>query len=114
MKAIFCKNCKCIIYSRTTHDFNTCNCGKLSIDGGFDYCKITFENPKDFIEIEVNNNKMLEFIMSMDYRFGNSNANKWKDGYYGKFVIGVGSNKKFYESLIDNFKESGLGEYFEI
>lgn len=36
-------NCKDIIYSRSRHDFRSCSCGKTSIDGGFDYTKISYE-----------------------------------------------------------------------
>lgn len=38
--AIECPKCGEIIYSRARHDFTTCSCGAISIDGGFDYTKI--------------------------------------------------------------------------
>lgn len=37
--AIQCPNCKDIIFSRARHDFRTCSCGDVYIDGGFDYCR---------------------------------------------------------------------------
>ncbi len=41
---IKCKDCGDIIYSRSRHDYRTCICGAVSIDGGFDYLKVSFEN----------------------------------------------------------------------
>lgn len=34
-----CLNCKDIIESKHVHDYKTCSCGNLSVDGGLDYCK---------------------------------------------------------------------------
>lgn len=60
IKAAKCKLCNDIIYSRTRHDYRTCSCGNLSIDGGQqDYIKIDFasNNPDDFefldLELDV-------------------------------------------------------------
>lgn len=36
-----CKRCKDIIESKHRHDFVTCKCGSISIDGGLDYQKWT-------------------------------------------------------------------------
>ncbi len=32
-----CKRCGDIIESKTVHDFKTCSCGAISVDGGLDY-----------------------------------------------------------------------------
>jgi len=37
---IKCPNCKDIIYSRSRHDFRSCSCELIAIDGGFDYTRI--------------------------------------------------------------------------
>lgn len=37
-----CKSCGDIIESKTTHDFKTCKCGKVSVDGGLEYLKRLF------------------------------------------------------------------------
>jgi len=34
-----CFNCNHIIESKHRHDFVTCPCGNLSVDGGFDYAR---------------------------------------------------------------------------
>lgn len=41
LNAVKCLYCKDTIFSRTIHDFRTCSCGKTSIDGGFDYTKVS-------------------------------------------------------------------------
>ena len=37
VNAIQCPRCGDTIYSRTRHDYRSCSCGSVSIDGGFDY-----------------------------------------------------------------------------
>jgi hypothetical protein len=41
VEAVKCLKCKSIVFSRARHDFRTCECGDVSIDGGFDYCKLS-------------------------------------------------------------------------
>lgn len=40
--ALQCQDCGDIIYSRARHDFRNCTCGKIFVDGGFDYCRRGF------------------------------------------------------------------------
>lgn len=42
-----CTKCGDIIHSKTVHDFQTCKCGAISVDGGHDYCR-RIGNPEDF------------------------------------------------------------------
>ena len=51
VKAIKCPECNCTIFSRARHDMRSCLCGKVSIDGGFDYVKLNFPNGKAIPEI---------------------------------------------------------------
>lgn len=37
LNAIKCLNCQDIIYSRDRHDFKSCKCTKVAVDGGLDY-----------------------------------------------------------------------------
>lgn len=32
-----CMSCKTVLFSRTRHDYRSCTCGSISVDGGFDY-----------------------------------------------------------------------------
>jgi len=43
-----CLLCGCTIRSRNRHDFRTCSCGKLSVDGGSWYIKRSFETINSF------------------------------------------------------------------
>lgn len=51
-----CNKCKDIIQSKHRHDFVTCKCGAIAIDGGSDYTKLS-GNWEDIIfdEIEFKN-----------------------------------------------------------
>ena len=55
--AVKCPKCGNVIFSRARHDFRSCSCGTISIDGGFDYTRVLFspdiEPPKPFpLEVE--------------------------------------------------------------
>jgi hypothetical protein len=41
VSAIKCNKCKDTIYSRARHDFRSCTCGAVAIDGGRDYTKVS-------------------------------------------------------------------------
>ena len=45
-----CKNCGDVIESTYTHDFVTCSCGNLSVDGGHDYLRRCFRDGKESFE----------------------------------------------------------------
>ena len=44
---IKCKSCKDIIESKHRHDYRTCKCGKVSVDGGKDYLRRGFSGTQD-------------------------------------------------------------------
>ena len=39
LKAIHCRNCDEVVYSRAQHDFRECSCGYVHVDGGHHYFK---------------------------------------------------------------------------
>lgn len=41
---ITCLSCKDEIYSRARHDLQTCSCEDVSVDGGFEYNRVSFKN----------------------------------------------------------------------
>lgn len=59
LSAIHCSKCEDIIYSCARHDFMKCTCGSYSIDGGFDYLKVSFppDSSYDMIHVEVDATK---------------------------------------------------------
>ena len=49
---IQCKHCGEIIESTSVHNFVTCKCGKVSVDGGQDYLR-RCGNKEDYIELSI-------------------------------------------------------------
>ena len=49
---IQCKHCGEIIESTSVHNFVTCKCGKVSVDGGKDYLR-RCGNKEDYIELSI-------------------------------------------------------------
>lgn len=48
-----CLLCGDIIESKSVHDYKTCKCGKLSVDGGKEYLKRSFTNMEDWKDLSV-------------------------------------------------------------
>ena len=58
--AIRCNHCGDVIESKYLHDFRTCKCGCVSVDGGHAYLRRSFTfSPLDYTELSVidENNK---------------------------------------------------------
>lgn len=51
---VYCLTCKYAMYSPHRHGFITCDCGKVSVDGGKDYNKVVFKDVGDFVSCEIN------------------------------------------------------------
>ncbi len=47
---IKCNKCGDIIESKSRHDFVTCSCGAVSVDGGYDYLR-RVGNPEDYTDL---------------------------------------------------------------
>ena len=51
---IKCKSCGDIIISTYRHDFKRCSCGRVAVDGGYDYLKRSFTNDSnDYEELSI-------------------------------------------------------------
>lgn len=46
-----CKICKEIIESFHRHDYVTCKCGEISVNGGTDYCKASARDYANFLRV---------------------------------------------------------------
>lgn len=57
---IQCKKCLSVIVSRHVHDFRSCDCGSVSIDGGKDYTRIV----GDMTNVEMDRAK---FVSKFSY-----------------------------------------------
>lgn len=84
VSALRCPKCGDVLFSRARHDYRSCTCGSLSVDGGFDYQKISF-NPEhisgvnSLLQIEV------EIPLSKEelYKDWNYSIDKWgRHNYY--------------------------------
>ena len=53
-----CKKCGDIIRSKNRHDFVTCKCGAISVDGGSWYAKRVAENLDDIEEMSESYNQI--------------------------------------------------------
>lgn len=54
LKAVRCKGCGNVLVSRARHDFRTCDCGSISVDGGqTDYLKVSFDPKIGYEHLEV-------------------------------------------------------------
>ena len=51
VKCIKCIKCKEVIESKFRHDFVSCKCGAVAVDGGKDYWR-TVGDPKDYKRLE--------------------------------------------------------------
>ena len=49
---IKCKKCGDVIESKSRHDFKSCSCGAVSVDGGLDYIRRCGE-ADDYEELSV-------------------------------------------------------------
>jgi hypothetical protein len=70
-----CLHCNDIITSYHGHDYVTCLCGKISVDGGNQYLKRSFDKPTDYEDLSVYSNAPFEEIRENFHRGG-----RGKDG----------------------------------
>lgn len=54
---IRCKLCGDVIESTSVHNFKSCKCGRVSVDGGHDYLRRVFTSPDDYDELSITNHK---------------------------------------------------------
>ena len=50
---IKCAHCGDVIESIHRHDFRTCKCGTVSVDGGHDYLRRAYKEEGDYIEMSI-------------------------------------------------------------
>lgn len=48
-----CLKCGDIIESKHRHDYVTCSCGNVSVDGGTDYLRRSFKEMDSWIDISI-------------------------------------------------------------
>ena len=84
VNAIVCKKCNNVLFSRNVHDYRECDCGLISIDGGFDYVRICGDE-NDFEEVRiVIDATMRDIDIDWNYRF--DKLGKYPDVTYVTFA----------------------------
>ena len=48
-----CLKCGEKIISKDRHDYVTCSCGNISVDGGLDYCRRSFKDMESWIDTSI-------------------------------------------------------------
>lgn len=51
-----CAKCKAVIESKHRHDFQSCECGAIFVDGGTDYLRFGWKDDGDFINLSQEEN----------------------------------------------------------
>lgn len=74
VQALKCPKCKDVIFSRARHDFHSCSCGAVSVDGGFDYFRCQWA-----LDIEEPESLKINLKQTQDqlYRDWNLNINRF-------------------------------------
>lgn len=62
-----CRLCGDIVESKHRHDFVTCGCGEISVDGGNDYHRAVFNNQENFICIDDEGNEIIPKYKEPEY-----------------------------------------------
>jgi len=51
--SVLCLSCGDVIQSTHRHDYQTCSCRDVSVDGGYSYLKRSYAGPDSFLETSV-------------------------------------------------------------
>lgn len=54
-----CRLCQSIIESFHRHDYVTCKCGEISVDGGLDYLHVSAKDFRNFLRIDDEGHEVL-------------------------------------------------------
>lgn len=85
--AVLCKKCGAILFSRAIHDYRTCPCGEVSIDGGFDYCKLSYKKEEDFMLFKIAFPKNItKKLLHDDWNNNKNNHGLYKIGEYPTYI----------------------------
>lgn len=49
----FCKLCRMEVESKSVHDFCSCRCGNLSVDGGREYIRRLFRDESAIVDTSI-------------------------------------------------------------
>ena len=75
VNAITCDVCKHVIFSRAHHDFHSCPCGAVSVDGGFEYLRVLWSSAQG--EMPASRRILVQATRRELYQDWNSGKDKW-------------------------------------
>jgi len=52
-----CRSCGDVIFSASVHDYVSCKCGKITVDGGNAYLRHGWNTPANFIDMSLTMNE---------------------------------------------------------
>jgi hypothetical protein len=56
LNSVKCGLCNHVIWSTHVHDFRTCECGNISVDGGLDYLRRVGSQPYTELSVYIDDN----------------------------------------------------------
>lgn len=108
LNRIQCSNCKEILTSYHTHDFNCCKCKRQNttcVDGGLDYLK---RGGYGYKELSVHSDEPFEKIRQSLYR-----GTRGKNGDEElKYIVLCDMDNDYLLATIEYIKETGYGNKF--
>ncbi len=106
-----CRKCNDIIISHDRHDYVSCTCRAIAVDGGTSYLRRSFKDRNDIIEMSVYSDSPFNIIRESLYRGG-----RGKDGTEElKYVLLKDMSNQWVKNTIDyniNINFSKGNEYY--
>jgi hypothetical protein len=76
LNRVQCNLCGDIITSYTNHDFVTCSCTTVSVDGGLGMARTLFKEKSDYSDLRVYSDEPFEKVRKYAYRGGRGKSGK--------------------------------------
>lgn len=122
---IKCLSCNDIITSYHGHDYTTCSCGKVAVDGGMNYLKRTANKSSDYQDLTIYSDAPFEVIRENFHRGGRGKdgtqpltwtpmdkmSNAWLENcidYNQKGGQGTSFSSKMYKKELEYRKENNI------
>lgn len=97
--AIKCLHCLDVIESVHRHNFVTCSCGKVSVDGGPEYLRRSYDDITDFIDLSVFSDQDYEIVRQYAGRVGYGKPGSPDYGTFRKTTFAEMSDEHLQASL---------------
>ncbi len=107
INAAYCHACKCFLESRSRHDYKTCECDNLMVDGGRDYIRRGFKDLDKIEELSIQRKHIDYDNMSYSDMLELLDAFKiWERIYELIEVEGDGMYKRFAKRWIPEMEKA--------